>query len=73
MVLGPNASTGSWGYTIGNQSTVIARLIKEVRPYLTLTGVPDGRCGNTASHRFSPGLSPSGSRMRRSNRTYNAW
>jgi hypothetical protein len=30
MTLGPNAIAGSWGYTIGNQTTVIARLIKEM-------------------------------------------
>lgn len=30
MTLGPNAIAGSWGYTIGNQTTVIARLIREM-------------------------------------------
>lgn len=30
MTLGPNAIAGSWGYTIGNQTTVIARLVKEM-------------------------------------------
>lgn len=29
-VLGPNAVAGSWGFTIGNQTAVIARLVKEV-------------------------------------------
>ena len=30
MVLGPNAISGSWGFTIGIQTEVIARLVKEV-------------------------------------------
>lgn len=29
-VIGPNAIAGTWGWTIGNQTTVIARLIKDV-------------------------------------------
>ena len=31
IVLGPNASAGFWGYSAGNQSAVISRIIKEVR------------------------------------------
>jgi cation diffusion facilitator CzcD-associated flavoprotein CzcO len=30
MVLGPNAISGSWGFTIGVQTEVIARIVKEV-------------------------------------------
>ena len=30
-VIGPNAICIAWGWTIGNQTTFIARLIKEVR------------------------------------------
>ncbi|GFZ49896.1 hypothetical protein JCM24511_07299 [Saitozyma sp. JCM 24511] len=33
ITIGPNAIAGSWGFTIGNQTTVIARLIKEMVTY----------------------------------------
>lgn len=33
ITIGPNAVAGSWGYTIGNQTTVIARMINEMVRY----------------------------------------
>ncbi|KAK4686740.1 hypothetical protein P7C73_g3384, partial [Tremellales sp. Uapishka_1] len=41
MVLGPNAIAGSWGWTIGNQTAVIARIVKEMSDYGLSSIQPD--------------------------------
>jgi hypothetical protein len=35
MALGPNAVAGSWGFTIGNQTATIARIVREVCLFLS--------------------------------------
>jgi len=33
IVIGPNGTAGSWGWTIGRQTTAIARIVRELLDY----------------------------------------